>query len=56
MAYTVDKEPYIRLRPPANPESTLPYIDEELRKIEVSLTKLLELIDEIDTRLNSGGL
>jgi hypothetical protein len=56
MAYTTDKEPYTRLRPPAQPESTVPYIDEELRKIEVSLDRILTILDEIDARLNAGGL
>jgi hypothetical protein len=56
MAYNTEKEPYTRLKPPANPESTIPYIDEELRKIEISVDRILTLLDEIDTRLTAGGL
>ena len=56
MTFTTDKEPYVRLRPPAQPESTVSYIDEELRKIEVALDRILSILDEIDTRLTAGGL
>ena len=56
MAYTTKQEPYVRTTAPADKESTELYLYEELRKIELTLSRIKEILDEIDTRLTAGSL
>jgi hypothetical protein len=56
MSYTTNKEPYVRQVPPGDPDALVFYIDEELKKIELSLSRINEIVDEIDARLTAGGL
>ena len=56
MAYTTTQEPYVRTTAPADKESTDLYLFEELRKIELTLSRIKEILDKIDTRLTTGGL
>lgn len=56
MAYNVTQEPYSRQPQPANEESSKFYLDDELRKIELTLDRLAQILEEIDARLSAGGL
>ena len=56
MAYDTEKEPYVRDVPRAEPEALVSFIDEELRKIDTTLARINDILDEIDTRLTAGGL
>jgi hypothetical protein len=56
MAYTTEQEPYSRQPQPENDESAKFYLDDELRKIEVTLDRIAQILEEIDTRLTAGSL
>jgi hypothetical protein len=56
MSYTTEKEPYIRSIPKADPESLIGFVDEEHRKIETSLSRIHQILEEIEARLTAGGL
>jgi len=56
MTYNTDREPYVRLLPPGDEASQLEYINEELRKLEITLERVNSILIEIDTRLTAGGL
>lgn len=56
MAYNTAKEPYVRDVPRAEPEALVGFIDEELRKLEVTLARINDILEEIDSRLTAGGL
>lgn len=56
MAYDTEKQPYVRDVPRSEPEALIGFIDEELRKLDVTLARINDILDEIDTRLTAGGL
>lgn len=56
MAYNVTQEPYARQPQPENEESAKFYLDDELRKIELTLDRIAQILEEIETRLTAGGL
>lgn len=56
MAYDTEQEPFIRNFPPSEPEALIPFIDEELRKLEITLERVKQVLEEIDARLTNGGL
>jgi hypothetical protein len=56
MTYTTKKEPYSRQVPPGDTQTLVFYVDEELKKIELSLSRINDILTEIDTRLTAGGL
>lgn len=56
MTYNVTQEPYTRQPQPENDESAKFYLDDELRKIELTLDRIAQVLEEIDSRLTAGGL
>jgi hypothetical protein len=50
MSFTTSLQEYTRAPAPALPESQLKYLQEELRKLEMTLRTITEALKELDQR------
>lgn len=55
MAFDRPLQDYVRAPQPPLPESQLKYLQEELRKLELTLKTVMEALRELDARVSGLG-